>query len=795
MYTRSSTTGRTKRGEVPAEEQQVGGRQEGNDSEGEEADEMSPHQGDDPDTRYDQEGAEDEEGTDSDASSVGSGGFNSFGLDLTDFIDLSDRSFCRVVMSRKDSLTKRRAPCVCGNLIATCNRRGHGTKRAEEQNRGTPGFYPMMTGRGGTVDGRLDKGPPIPTTEFAKLKRLEEEEVERASSRLRASMDREDDEEEDFPTAPDEEDEESQSEHRGVGWTDKGRGKGSKIQFDLDETTTPPRFGRTPIGPSRDPRPHSPSSIKRQGPPPNFEKSTPRPWFGLTTLEGQRVICQSVEDMMDLQEEGAEYECTLPSKGAAEIWLDAAPPEAPKRVWYGLIETSGTKVVCCEQDDLNFFLEAGAKLKKTFPTEPLADQWLDERTPLPPPRTTIKRAPSHIPASRPDSTDPLRPRGSHQAKIRQTGSPDPDHISPTYHPVTPPRPRGGLASAMGIDPSTGDKKKIYDLVMADTEAMDEALCPPGLAYEDRECLFEQVIDVGALPGTYRRGDSEGEAGVSADMQMFATVAMRSWGGRGKGNGNASNLTWASATKNSLDKIKGLEDIERMISKIAGIRERLFAGQEQRLARFLHRRRYVQDDIDAYLENGLLPLLVIRTFRSYSELLSTARLEAYQCTTGWTGSLAKAMIEHHAEKLGDIRAYAADWRDCLLETYVHLRDAEKNKFFSESMTRALWRQARPPLMSPITDAEDGEGQRGATGGGDAEGRCSHCRRRSVHDGTTKSKCPLKNFSGTAARALVKSFSDEKAKQVITAAVAAMAQDKDADPNAIVKSVRGLHGKTD
>jgi len=346
---------------------------------------------------------------------------------------------------------------------------------------------------------------------------------------------------------------------------------------------------------------------------------------------------------------------------------------------------------------------------------------------------------------------------------------------------------------MGTDPSTGDKKKIYDLVMADTEAMDEALCPPGLAYEDRECLFEQMVDVGALPGTYRRGDSEGDSGVSADMQMFATVAMRSWGGRGKGNGNASNLTWASATKNALDKIKGLEDIERVIGKIAGIQERLFAGQEQRLSRFLHRRRYLQSDIDAYLENGLLPLIVLRTFRSYTELLSTARLEAYQCTTGWNGSLAKAMIHHHAEKLGDIRAYAADWRDCLLETYVHLRDAEKNKFFSESMTRALWRQGPSSMVS--TNAEDEEGQRSTGGSWDTEGRCSHCRRRSVHEGTAKSKCPLKDFTGTAARALVKSFSDEKAKQVIAEAVAAMAKDKDADPKTIIKTVRAAHGKND
>jgi len=350
---------------------------------------------------------------------------------------------------------------------------------------------------------------------------------------------------------------------------------------------------------------------------------------------------------------------------------------------------------------------------------------------------------------------------------------------------------------MGNDPSLGDKKKIYDLVMADTEAMDEALCPPGLAFEDRECLFEQMIDVGALPGTYRRGDSEGDAGVSADMQMFATVAMRSWGGKGRGNGNASNLTWASASKNALDKVKGLEDIEKMLDKIATIRERIFVGQDQRIARFLHRRRYLQEDIDAYLENGLLPLLINRTFRSYSELLSVARQEAYQCTTGWGGSLAKAMISYHSEKLGDIRAYAADWRDCLLETYVHLREAEKNKFFSESMTRTLWRQGLTPsiLFEPSESQGEGSNKGGSGDSGESDGRCSHCRRRSVHEGTTKSMCPLKAFNATNARALVKSFSDETAKKVIIAAVRALEKDKAADPKALILTVRAAHGKGD
>jgi hypothetical protein len=113
------------------------------------------------------------------------------------------------------------------------------------------------------------------------------------------------------------------------------------------------------------------------------------------------------------------------------------------------------------------------------------------------------------------------------------------------------------------------------------------------------------------------------------------------------------------------------------------------------------RRYFQVDIGDYLDNGLLPFLVRRTYQAYVELLSTARQEAYESSLAWTDGLAKAMVEYHSTKLAETRAFASDWRDCLLGTYVYLRDAKHKSFFAESMTRSLWRQQRslPGASSP------------------------------------------------------------------------------------------------
>jgi len=129
MYTRSSTTGRPQRGEEPPRGGD-GDRRSSFNEEGED----DPSEGGHPDDSDDPQGSEGA-ATDSEAeaSSVGSGGFNTFGLDLSDFVDLSDNSFCRAIMSRKDPATKRIIPCGCGSVAADCNRRGHGLKRSEDK--------------------------------------------------------------------------------------------------------------------------------------------------------------------------------------------------------------------------------------------------------------------------------------------------------------------------------------------------------------------------------------------------------------------------------------------------------------------------------------------------------------------------------------------------------------------------------------------------------------------------------------------------------------------------------------
>jgi len=629
-----------------------------------------------------------------------------------------------------------------------------------------------MTGIGkdSDPDGRLDKGPPISGEAYMALAQKEEAEMKKVARDLGES---------------EEEEEISQGEAPGLSTSyaeERTTPRQKQIRINPDPISTPPSKSRKNPGRPRGESPR-PQTRESSG---STQDISPSIWFGVLTLEGTRAICQSEEDLLALQEEGAEFETFFPTETEARAWLSAESQPLPRtaKVWYGIREPGGTKALCTSKEDLDTLLmDEQGRLERVFKEESSATEWLLSSSKQSSPTSTILRA-ERLPQG-----PPVKARRPPSRSIVQNSRPAGSHTGPSSK--TPFR-----AAAMGTDPSTGDRDKIYNMVTTDSEVLDESLCPPDLSHQDRDLLFEQVIDVAALPGTYRKGDSEGDTGVSADMEMFAQVAMRSWGGgRGGGSSNASNLTWASPSKNALDKVKTLDDVESYIRRISSVRERLFTGQSQRLGRFLHKRRYLHTEIDDFLDNGLLPLLVRRTFEYYMELLATVRLEAYQCVFGWDGSLAKAMVTYHSEKLGEIRAYAADWRDCFLGTYVHLRDAHKKGFFSERMTRALWRQGpllggvSPTKLSGEKQAEEFESPTGS--------RCNHCRRLNIHDGTTKSECTLSDFSATSARALLKGFNDRVAKQVAregaVALSAAKTKDADTDPSAVVQTVRAKHGK--
>lgn len=768
----------------------------------------------------DDEGAQAEidlTGNDTDGgSSVGSGGAFANRVDIRSLVDLTGDIFCRVVMTRK--VNGSSIPSVCGNPAHDCRRPGHASKQKNPAKRGLARHYPALPGRtaNSTTDGRMDQGPGLTDVEFQALAQEEHDEMDRIAEGIDPWA---------GPEAEEHLYEDAAPPH-----------EAPRVQI-IDEPTSPIRRmtsirtgatgARTAAnmpGPSilrgPSPAPHTPISPTQR-----------EMWYGLLGSDSIRVICYGEVDLISLRRRGAEPKEVFLTQREANLWVNEPPPPPPapstpvNQVWYGLKDTAQCKLLCTGITDLELLLGQGATMVDVFASKPPAIEWLHclPSLPVPPRASSIMRAAvpqgqplppvstayhqtapcQHTAGSRAPPPGPVPPRANH---VHYGPTPvAPTHLQqPTAHPgtqganhnslpansyaVSPNTSTVGRLSLMGTDPSTSDDTQLYNTVMDDTEAMDLALCPPGLADEDRDSLFEQCVDVGALPGTYRRGEVE-DRPVSSDMEMFAQVAMRSARGGSRGVNNA-NLTWQSASKNALGKLKCLTDVETFIQRVSSVKVKVFEGQSSRIRRFLHSRRFLSEDIKFYLDGGLLPHVIRKTYEFYMELLTTIRQEAYNTTVTWKASLAYAMISYHAEKLADIRTYASDWRDCLLQNYIYLRDAQHKRFFSESMTRTLWRQQRVPASLDKAEQDDDSDSEHSP-------RCVHCKKHNIHHKPTRANCTLKKLTTGEIRFLLAGFLPGEhqlvARAAATAVDSAVASNPEVDKSSVLKTIRTQFGK--
>jgi hypothetical protein len=122
---------------------------------------------------------------------------------------------------------------------------------------------------------------------------------------------------------------------------------------------------------------------------------------------------------------------------------------------------------------------------------------------------------------------------------------------------------------------------------------------------------------------------------------------------------------------------------------------------------------------------------------------------------WEGGPAKAMLDHHAKGLANVRAFSIDYRTCILKGYVYLREAAVKKFYHTSMSEALW--SRVASLEAPHDVHPNPTPSG-------EPRCSHCRSKEVHAYLgllpTRTHCPLASLkiNSAALKKVVKQSAD-------------------------------------
>jgi hypothetical protein len=134
----------------------------------------------------------------------------------------------------------------------------------------------------------------------------------------------------------------------------------------------------------------------------------------------------------------------------------------------------------CSSVGLSSLLHEGGKDLQVFHLEAEAMQWMNQ--PL---------------GTRRGNAPPVSIRSTEAAG----GAPNEGLPSDTLAAGTECSARGSVVvSAMGNDPSVGDPRHVYNKLVDSAAEMNRALDPDGMTNESRGGLYNNMIDITALPG-------------------------------------------------------------------------------------------------------------------------------------------------------------------------------------------------------------------------------------------------------------------------------------------------------
>ena len=264
--------------------------------------------------------------------------------------------------------------------------------------------------------------------------------------------------------------------------------------------------------------------------------------------------------------------------------------------------------------------------------------------------------------------------------------------------------------------------------------------------------------------------------------MMITVRQSSWHAPWENNarcitavGDDPLATPSAESPAKKELLQFVRDVEKAV-----IRHR--QAQEHRMRSYMHACRLPAETAALYLQAGLLPRILRDTYKYYHSLLETVRSAQWEMDAPtWKDSYVDQMIRHHSLELGHIRLTATDYRMHLLETYVYLRNAQKEKFQDPSFTRSL-------LSNLARGSAGGTEAPPAAASSGQETRCKHCRRAGIHSGTSKEDCLLSGLPARKAQSALSGLNKTKAKAVAKAIKEAVSSNPNGDHDDIVSTAR-------
>jgi hypothetical protein len=645
-----------------------------------------------PEEEEDARSASDRDGDLSDASSAGeSVPGTSRPVETVDLVDLQGQDKCRQIHIGKLSDGSKGRLC-CGRTVTEC--RQHAKKRLAGKDRGVPRWHVRAkTVRGQSAHGVVGENC-CTQEECDNLLRLELEEMQNIAHEL---------------------EEESDEESRPVAGAQTRR-SAPVVNFagGVDVFRTPPRFPNPPTEEELGDMPPEVAvqiakAVRAELAKAAGEDALRAPGEGRAKAARSRTPAREV---LNIEDDGSSTDD--PALRVAKAKRHGKVKHAALE-WMGLIDPQGNRHVR-QEARLGTSLGRGWRVKRCFPDKSAARLWL-----LPSGVSGSDSDPSSSSSSSSSESSDVSSSSSSSARAPASAKPSRAHRSKKKKKKKKEKKgkktgtTSGSSSYRGTDSSIGDDKKIHGFDVSGME-IDSALAPLGLARKDRTPLVDAAVDVAALPGVFSATHSqmcdEVQGVTEAATTMLATIS-------GK-RAQLHDAQWKTQRKNSLGSVRKEADLMALIESVEESSTPAFEQQDSRIRMFLLHRRFEEDDILDCLEHGLLPTIARRSREHFVSLLDRVRSLCYHHNNAWEGGPAKAMLDHHAKGLGNVRAFSIDYRTCVLKTHVCLRESADKKFFSASMSEALWSRVatleapHDALTPPVVGA-----------------KCSHCRNKEVH----------------------------------------------------------------
>jgi hypothetical protein len=209
--------------------------------------------------------------------------------------------------------------------------------------------------------------------------------------------------------------------------------------------------------------------------------------------------------------------------------------------------------------------------------------------------------------------------------------------------------------------------------------------------------------------------------------------------------------WKLSSKNTLEKIKTIEDCNTAADELSCESETVLANMDAAMKEILYAAGWAAQDTNSFCLIGLLPRIIRATMSLYQELYLVFQRLAVAHPNQWD-EVGLEYVTHHAKAFARIRKCAQTRSQMILQNYTYLRDAKAKNFTDMKLLGALSLKWHSMAMAAAPAAPPKIPVPGKPPPTPPLWTCAHCHTVDLHEGGAR-KCLARDLPIVKARCIV------------------------------------------